>query len=263
MSTPPTWPVPEPESPNPFAPPPESAQDSNAGPQSPYGPGYAVPTPPPWQTPPTGPPEQPAQSPYGAPGSGYPQAPPPGYGYPQGPPPYGYAQGPTPGYGYPPPVWAPPQAPMDGLAIASIVTSGAGIVLAGVTGPVGIGLGIASLRRIRRTGARGRGLAWAGIAIGIAMTLFVAGLIVLAFGLTAFSDHVDNTSVTTARDAQGNAQDAGDHLAFDEVLFAGDCLDAIPAPDLSDPSFVDWAAGARSGSALDGTLWVTSPQEQS
>jgi hypothetical protein len=130
---------------------------------------------------------------------------------------------------------------MDGLAIASLVTSCAGLVV-GISAPVGIGLGIASLRKIRRTGARGRGLAWAGIAVGSVITLVIVGFFLLVLGLVAFNQNGNgsvSTAWSTSNDAQGNASDQGTYLAFDEVLQPGDCLDAIPEPELTDVSFVD------------------------
>jgi hypothetical protein len=201
MSTPPTWPLPQPERPNPFAPPAAQPDGTIAGAPSPYGAGYApptgydaAPTPPPGYSQTTGYPPPPPG--YGAPQGqsyGYPQG--PSYGYPQGQGAYGYPQGQG-ACGYPQPQWGNPEPPWDGLAIASMSVSGAGIVTMGITGPVGIGLGIASLRKIRRTGARGRGLAWAGIA---------------------------------------------GYLTFDERLWPGDCLEVLPAADLLAPAFVDCA----------------------
>ena len=266
MSTPPTWPLPHPEPSNPFAPPAAQPDGPTAGAQSPYGAGYApptgydaAPTPPPSWTPEPLPSHEPPPAPDYAQASGYPPAapgygPPQGqaYGYPQGQGPYGYpqaqpqvpsygypqAQGP---YGYPQPQWGNPQPPWDGLAIASISTSGAGIFMMGITGPVGIGLGIASLRKIRRTGARGRGLAWAGIAVGTVMTLFIAGFIVLA----AFSSNWSSNSTrsfTTSPAPSTQGRDTVGYLAFDERLWPGDCLEILPAADLVDVAFVDCGA---------------------
>ncbi|HEY5553773.1 MAG TPA: DUF4190 domain-containing protein [Cellulomonas sp.] len=266
MSTPPTWPLPTPERPNPFAPPAEQPSDANAGAQSPYGAGYAPPTgydAAPTPTPTWSPEPQPSHEPPPAPGypqvSGYPTAapgygPPQGqaYGYPQGPPQvpsYGYPQGqgvygypqPQGPYGYPQPQWGNPQPPMDGLAIASISTSAAGIVTMGLTGPVGIGLGIASLRRIRRTGARGRGLAWAGIAVGTAMTLFIAGFVALVVVSGQWTD-VPTGSFRPSPAPTVKSQDNVGYLAFDERLWPGDCLEILPAADLLDVAFVDCGA---------------------
>jgi hypothetical protein len=107
------------------------------------------------------------QAPHGPAGYG-----PGGYG------PGGYG---PPGYGLqgfgPPPVRA-----TNSLAIASLV-------LAFLCAPVGLGLGIAARRQIRRTGEDGDGLALAGIIVGgIATGLYVLLITVLViawFGLVA------------------------------------------------------------------------------
>jgi hypothetical protein len=75
---------------------------------------------------------------------------------------------------------------VDGLAIASLVVSVSSPMTSGLGAPVGVGLGVAALRRIGRTGARGRGLAIAGIVVGSLVTLAGVALIglftVLAIG---------------------------------------------------------------------------------
>ncbi len=63
------------------------------------------------------------------------------------------------------PGWEQPRRRSDGLAVASFVTSVIGL------GVVGIGLGVAALVRIRRGTAHGRGLAVAGVAIGLVWTV--------------------------------------------------------------------------------------------
>ena len=218
MSVPPTWPVPEPERPNPFAPPADSPHDADSDPQSPYGPGYAPPSPSGYEAAST-------PSPSWQPG---PEA---GYGSPQGPPP---------GYGYPPPVWGSSQPPVDGLAIASIATSGAGIFVFGATGLVGIGLGIASLSRIRRTGARGRGLAWGGIAIGIAMTLLLGAFIAFVAASASFSSH--SSASTALRSTSSRSSEPSTDVASDTMLRPGQCLETIPATELKDVVIIDCAA---------------------
>src|SRR3954452_15196587 len=77
---------------------------------------------------------------------------------------------PPPGYGYPPPypVYGPPT---NALAIAALVCA---LTIA----PVGLGLGIAARRQIRRTGEQGDGLALAGIIIGGIVTGIYVLLIV-------------------------------------------------------------------------------------
>ncbi|MCX0270130.1 DUF4190 domain-containing protein, partial [Nocardia zapadnayensis] len=91
----------------------------------------------------------PPYSPYGAPGAGYPA----GYQ------PYGY----------------PANRGTNGLAIASLVTSLAGFATCGATSIVGIILGVISLNQIRDSGQEGRGMALAGIWIGVG--LIALGLI--------------------------------------------------------------------------------------
>jgi hypothetical protein len=66
------------------------------------------------------------------------------------PPPYGYT---------------PPPRGTDGLAIAALVTGLLGLAL------IPLGLGIAALRRIKRSGAAGGGLAIAGIVLGAVGTI--------------------------------------------------------------------------------------------
>src|SRR4051794_5703971 len=88
---------------------------------------------------------------------------------------------PPPGYGYPPPypVYGPPT---NALAIAALVCA---LTIA----PVGLGLGIAARKQIRRTGEQGDGLALAGIIIGaIGTGIYVLVIVVLIiFWLTLAS----------------------------------------------------------------------------
>ena len=181
---------------------PTTASDTTAG--HAWTPAAVDPTRTPGPTPVAGP--DAAAAP-GAQMPGYQPPPPPAgylgvqqaYGQP-GPPPFGpgpqgqsgpYAQ-PLPGYGqitpysavtYPSP-WAQPR-PWDGLAIASISTSGGAILLGFMFGlffvaaPVGLGLGIWSLVRIRRTGAQGNVLAIVGIVLGAIGTLLCLGVLLL------------------------------------------------------------------------------------
>lgn len=116
------------------------------------------------------PPAYGSPAPYGAPQPSY--GPPAAFG---GPPAYGMPGGPVFGYG------GVVEPPTDGLAIASLVTSIAGLlVLGGAPGPVGVGLGIGALRRIRRRGTKGRGMAIAGVIVGAVSTLVCIGWVWLA-----------------------------------------------------------------------------------
>jgi hypothetical protein len=80
----------------------------------------------------------------------------------------GYGPGAAPpGYGYP--VYAYPVAPTNGLAIASLVCSLAGLAVF-LPAPVGAILGHVARRQIRERGEQGDGMALAGIIIGWILT---------------------------------------------------------------------------------------------
>ncbi len=137
----------------------------------------------------------------GAPDPGYPAAgyPPPGYpdpGFPQaGYPPPGFPQ-----TGYPPPGYPPPypggypygydpyaQAPptgTNGKAVASLVTSLAGLLLCGLPSVVGVILGIIALRETRQTGQDGHGMALAGVLVG---ALAIAGWLLYVVIMVVFA----------------------------------------------------------------------------
>lgn len=79
--------------------------------------------------------------------------------------------GPEPSYPPPPGYPPPPQQGTNKLAIWSLVTSLLGL-LCGVGAIVGIVLGVMAIKQLNRSPQGGRGLATAGIAIGI-ITLIV------------------------------------------------------------------------------------------
>jgi hypothetical protein len=117
-------------------------------------------------------PNQPA-----SPAVGYPAS--PAAGYPASPAGYqdyqGYQAGyGTPGYpatyGYSTPAVIVPTAPTNGLAIASLVCSIAGIVTCGITSIIGAILGHVARKQIRERGEGGDGLALAGVITGWIMT---------------------------------------------------------------------------------------------
>ncbi|RNI19876.1 DUF4190 domain-containing protein [Flexivirga caeni] len=116
------------------------------------------------------------QSPYGTPGYGQP----PTYGDASA-----YGQSPAygaPAYGQQPynPYAGYQPAPTNGMAIASFVTSLAGIfVFCGVSGIVGIILGIIALNRSKERQGAGRGMAIAGIVIGAVQLVLAIGLIIV------------------------------------------------------------------------------------
>ena len=104
------------------------------------------------------------------PGS-YPPPPPEG-GYPPPPPQGGYAA-PPPGYG------APAAAGNNSLATASLVCSIVGLFCAGVLSVVGIVLGFVALNQIKQTGQGGKGMAQAGIIVGIvSLVLGIIGAVI-------------------------------------------------------------------------------------
>lgn len=117
--------------------------------------------------------------------------------------------------GYPEPYhaggWqeAPPPAPVDGVAVAALVTG----VLS--LGPVPLALGIAGMSRTRRSGTRGRGLAVAGLVLGALQTvaLVVAGVVLW----TAWSQSRPlPADVSAARDA------------YVGQVVVGNCLATLP-----------------------------------
>ncbi len=94
-----------------------------------------------------------------------------------------YTQYPQPGT-YPPGAqWAQPQK-TNGLAIAALIVSLAGIVTLGATGILGLIFGIVALRQISRSGDAGKGMAIAGIVVGSLMVIFFV-FVVIGFA-TAF-----------------------------------------------------------------------------
>ena len=97
-------------------------------------------------------------------------APPPGYGTP----PTGYGTAP-PGYGTPPPAYGYGYPATNPMAVAALVCA---LTIA----PVGLGLGIAARKQIRRTGEQGDGMALAAVIIGGIVTgiyvLLIAVLVI-------------------------------------------------------------------------------------
>lgn len=83
----------------------------------------------------------------------------------------------APGTWGPPPMWAPPPR-TDPLAITSLVLGLVGLLLFPlVLSQVALALGIAAVRRVRRTGEEGFGLAVTGIVAGAVGTLVVLALV--------------------------------------------------------------------------------------
>jgi Domain of unknown function (DUF4190) len=117
----------------------------------------------------------PSQQPYAdpsQPASGAPASP-AGYqaGYQAGYPAQAYPAQAYPAYGYGTPAVAVPAQSTNGLAIASLVCSLAGLFTCGVTSLVGAILGHVARRQIRERGEGGDGLALAGVITGWIITV--------------------------------------------------------------------------------------------
>jgi hypothetical protein len=146
-----------------------------------------------------------------------PAGPPPGYGT------AGSSYGPAAEFGYPgslglpaaptglpaAPTGLPPRGKTSGWAIASFVLGLLCIVLLSVI------FGIVALRRIKRLGQRGWGLAVAGLALSAAWVVVIVIVIVLA--------HLGNA---TRSPATGQITHSGNLNAFS--LAVGDCFDNPP-----------------------------------
>lgn len=182
-----------------------------AGPEPVISPG-SEPPPPATEPPPPGAPPPP---PLGAPPPPPSDAPPSWGARPSYPSPPTYAPPPPTGGGYPPPGYpppgyGPPGAPgakkkTDGLAIAGLVLGIVSIfffVAFGIFAIVGLILSILALRRTKREGVGGRGLAIGGLITSIFGLLFSIGFIVAVFW----------------------AADNIDYVSWDDVS-VGDCVD--------------------------------------
>ncbi len=190
--------APQPAGPQPTAPPvqpswspqPDGTPAAYAAPADPQG--YATPADPQGYATPQGQPyaqqtygqqlpvQQPPyaqQPPYPQQAYGQPQYASPQYASPQHTSPQ-YTQYPQPGT-YPPGAqWAQPQK-TNGMAIASLIVSLAGILTVGATGILGLIFGIVALRQISRTGDAGKGMAIAGIVVGSLMVVFFLFVVIV------------------------------------------------------------------------------------
>ncbi|GAA1977506.1 hypothetical protein GCM10009718_12390 [Isoptericola halotolerans] len=152
--------------------------------------------------------------PYGAPGTTPAPSSSP-YGPPQGAAPYGPAQPPTSG---PSPYPAPQQQPAgtDGVAIAALVAGLLGTAL------LAVGLGIAGMVRTKRSGRSGRGLAIAGLVLGVLST--IAWTLLVAFLLW----------IVTTEEFQDGVQEGINELSQQSVELepdlTTDALSAAPRP---------------------------------
>ncbi len=141
------------------------------------GAGYPAAPPPPPPPPPTwGPPGASPGGGWSAPGSGPPPSP-PSWGQPAG------AYGP----GYAAPPYRPPTTSTNGMAIASLVCSIAGLLTCGIGSLLGVIFGHIGLSQIKQGGGTqpGRGLAVAGLVIGYLM--IALGVVLIIIGVAADS----------------------------------------------------------------------------
>ena len=132
---------------------------------------------------------------------GYGSPPTSGYGPPPGAPGYGYSPSPA-GYGYSAGYGYPPTQKTNGLAVASLVCSllwmfGLGSLLAVVFGSI-------SLSQIKRSNhqQRGRGLAIAGVIVGV---LGLLGMVVIIVTVAAVDHHCHQTGTCTFNTTAGSA----------------------------------------------------------
>jgi hypothetical protein len=95
-----------------------------------------------------------------------------------------YQDSSPPGFAAPPGYGSRTQPQTNGLAVAALVCSVAGIV-AGFTFPVGAILGHVALKQLRERGESGAGLAKAGIIIGWIGTALMLAFVVLLIALFA------------------------------------------------------------------------------
>jgi Domain of unknown function (DUF4190) len=178
-------------------------------PQQPYGQGYEPTSGQPGSY---GPPQHPTSGqPGGYPPPPYPTSGQPGvYGTPQYPTSgqpgaYGAPQYATGDYGSPqpygpspygPPGYGPygPPARTNGLAIASLVCSLAGLITC-ISAPVGVVLGHLAKRQIRETGEQGEGLATAGLWVGYIVS--VLGILAIVFYVVVIVWAVNHSGTTT------------------------------------------------------------------
>ncbi len=129
------------------------------------------------------------------------------------------------------PGWQPPRPRQEPLAVAALVTGVLGL------GPVAVVLGAVGLHRVRARARRGRGLALAGLVLGIVGTLAWAALAAVTVG-TALASRPLPGDVTEPRDAHA------------VQLVTGSCLADLPATAQVDQVRVVPCAGEHRAQVL-------------
>ena len=107
------------------------------------------------------------------------------------------------------PGWVEPRARLEPTAVWSLVTGVLGL------GPVALVLAVVALRRIASRHTRGRGLAIAGVILGVVGTLALAAAVTIAV-LTTRATRPLPGDVPSARDAQA------------QQLVTDTCLESVP-----------------------------------
>jgi hypothetical protein len=183
----------------------------------------------------------PPAPPYGAPPPGY--GPPPAYG--EAPPAYGAA--PYPAYA------TVPQSGFEGFAIASIIC-------AFVCSPLGIIFGAVALRRIKRTGKGGHGLALAGLILSI--LFLVAGGALVAVGIAGSAHRSSSGAITSSGKIAVTDLRVGDCLNFPAAgVTSVRAFDAVPCSQPHDAEAYASGTLPLTGSAYPGTDAVTKATE--
>jgi hypothetical protein len=135
----------------------------------------------------------------------YPYQPSYGYGYPQG-------------FGHP----GTTQAKTNGLAIAALATG-----LAGIAGPVAVGLGVAALVQIRRRHESGTAQAVVGLVLGSLQTVFWTGLLAIGFATGWGGDPGNGYASPTSSPSSSIPKVYVDQLVVGECFDDGDGEDEV------------------------------------
>lgn len=165
-------------------------------------------------------------------------------------------------YAYPEPFYAPgwqdPRPRTDGVAVAALVTGVVGL------GPVAVVLGVLGLRRTRPAGSpgsrgrRGRGLAVAGLLLGVVGTLAWAALVAVGVG-TSLASRPLPPDVDAPVDAHAVQLVAGSCVAELPPDGAVDRVRVVPCADEHAAQVVttyDFGAGATWPGAAEVTARV-------